>query len=288
MTGFGRAEHLHGDLIVRVEISTVNRKQADLQFNLPRGLIEIESTLRPLVLRHLSRGRANINIQLERTEASADQAILDLPRALALENAFVQLAQHLKRPLALEAGDFLRTPGLFAFSDSFPNPDDALAAIVPAMEAALDQLLKMRAAEGADLKADLLTRLDLLASLIDEIQIHAPKVVVRQRESLHARLRDAGLQLDSADERVARELAIFAERCDISEEITRLHSHLARFREYLDASEAAGRSLDFLCQEINRELNTIGSKANDSAIAQNIVTAKTELEKIREQVQNIE
>jgi uncharacterized protein (TIGR00255 family) len=112
--------------------------------------------------------------------------------------------------------------------------------------------------------------------------------VERQRELLYTRLRDAEIDLDLNDERLLKEIALFAERCDISEETTRLASHINRFREYLDTTEPVGRSLDFLCQEINREFNTIGSKANDAGIGQNVVGAKTELEKIREQVQNIE
>ena len=146
----------------------------------------------------------------------------------------------------------------------------------------------MRQREGFDLKADFLTRLAVLESSARKIAGEAPGRPIRQRELLAKRLRDAGLELDPADERVAKEIALFADRCDVSEEITRLDSHFAKFREYLDAAEPPGRALDFLCQELFREFNTIGSKANDASIAQTIVEAKTELEKIREQVQNVE
>jgi uncharacterized protein (TIGR00255 family) len=146
----------------------------------------------------------------------------------------------------------------------------------------------MRESEGSHLKSDFLARLETLVSFARKIATEAPGRPIRQRELLNKRLRDAGLELDPADERVVKEIALFADRCDVSEEITRLDSHFAKFREYLDAAEPPGRALDFLCQELFREFNTIGSKANDASIAQTIVEAKTELEKIREQVQNVE
>ena len=139
-----------------------------------------------------------------------------------------------------------------------------------------------------DLKADFLNRLQTLSGFAEKISLEAPARPIRQKEQLFKRLRDSGLELDPSDDRVLKELALYADRCDITEELTRLDSHFAKFREYLDAAEPPGRALDFLCQELFREFNTIGSKANDSSIAQTIVEAKTELEKIREQVQNIE
>ncbi|HEY8961378.1 MAG TPA: DUF1732 domain-containing protein [Luteolibacter sp.] len=152
----------------------------------------------------------------------------------------------------------------------------------------MEQLLAMRLSEGEHLKEDLLARLAVLEAFAATISTYAPGRPARQREILLKRLREAGLDLDPNDERVLKELAVFAERCDISEELTRLSSHFRKFRDYLDAAEPPGRALDFLCQELFREFNTIGSKANDAGIAQAVVEAKTELEKVREQVQNVE
>lgn len=288
MTGFGRAEHASEGIIARVEITTVNRKQADIHFNLPRELGRLESSLRKMVLQVVSRGRVNISIHLEKAGADKQALGVDLERALALEAAFEQLADSLSRPLPLSAQDFLKTPGILTLNDSTWDEEEALEAIHPALRAALEKLIEMRRAEGADLKADLLARLHLLEQEVHHIMQASPLVTSRQRELLHKRLRDSGLEIDLDDERLLKEVALFAERCDISEEVTRLSSHFGRFREYLDSPDPAGRSLDFLCQEINREFNTIGSKANDAGIGQKVVTAKTELEKIREQVQNIE
>jgi len=288
MTGFGRAEYATENLIARIEIASVNRKQADIVFNLPRELGELEAEMRKLLLSEISRGRVNVSIRLEQVASSQGQISLDLPRAQALENVFSELSQALGRDIQAAAGDFLRAPGIINSDDQGLDPKDAKEAILPALKNALKKLTEMRRLEGADLKCDLLDRLDVIASHAKIIGEATGNVVSRQRELLHQRLSEAGLELDLNDERLLKEIAVFAERCDISEETTRLGSHLVRFREYLDSSDAVGRPLDFLCQEINRELNTIGSKANDAGIAQNVVLAKTELEKVREQVQNVE
>lgn len=288
MTGFGRAEHASEGIIARVEIATVNRKQADIHFSLPRELGELEAGLKKTVLGVVSRGRVNISINLERASGNDESLNLDPSRAQALEAAFIELSDVLNRTVKLEASDFLRAPGVITFEDSGWDVEEARTAIEPALSTALEKLVEMRTAEGADLKTDLLVRLIILEDHAKVISVATPKVVTRQRELLHNRLREADIDLDLNDERLLKEIAIFAERCDISEETTRLDSHIGRFREYLDSDEPVGRSLDFLCQEINREFNTIGSKANDSGIGQNVVGAKTELEKIREQVQNIE
>ncbi|HAE19552.1 MAG: YicC family protein [Verrucomicrobiaceae bacterium TMED137] len=288
MTGFGRAEHADDGLIARVEIATVNRKQADIHFSLPRELTALEADLRKLVLRFISRGRANISIHLERVSGCDDSFSVDPDRARALETAFNKISDLIGRPVALEASDFIKAPGVLTFSNSVWDVNEAEKAIHPALEASLKNLVQMRKAEGADLKTDFLKRLNTLETHASVIGKATSNVVERQRELLHNRLREAEIEIDLNDERLLKEIALFADRCDISEETTRLASHINRFREYLDSSEPVGRSLDFLCQEINREFNTIGSKANDAGIGQSVVGAKTELEKIREQVQNIE
>ncbi len=288
MTGFGRAEHASERIIARVEVATVNRKQADIHFSLPRELGGLEAGLRKTVLGFVSRGRVNVSIHLERAGKADEVLGLDTDRAKALDAAFAELSKTLNRPIELAAQDFLRVPGIVSFDESGWDSDEAATAIAPALVGALEKLVEMRTTEGEDLKTDLLARLQILEDHVTVIAEISPQVVTRQRELLHGRLREAGLELDLNDDRVLKEIAIFAERCDISEETTRLASHLGHFRDFLNSEEPAGRSLDFLCQEINREFNTIGSKANDAGIGQNVVGAKTELEKIREQVQNIE
>ena len=287
MTGFGRGSHATSTIAATVEASSVNRKQGEVSFYLPRTLAELEPALRKIVLSRVARGRVNVQIRLEHPHGLAAGVQVDTARARALEAAFTTLSDAIDRPLHPSATDFLRAPDVFTFEEGFA-PDDALAAVEPALRSALDALIAMRRSEGDDLKQDFMDRLALLEAQARAIEDHAPSVVSTYRDTLFRRLGDAGLDLDLNDERVVKEIALFADRCDITEEITRLRSHFRKFAEYLDSGEPIGRSLDFLCQELNREFNTIGSKANDATLAQHVVIAKTELEKVREQVQNVE
>ena len=288
MTGFGRASAATDAWHSTVEINSVNRKQAEVVVQTSRELSELEGRIRKIVLGVISRGRIQVSINLERAQENTSAIRVDTVLALAFRNAFVELEKTVGHPVLPTAADYLRQPGILILGNGEINVEEAWLAIEPALDAALVYLTTMRRTEGDHLKTDFLARLDTLIGYTEKIAAEAPDRPVRQRELLAKRLRDAGLDLDPADERVAKELALFADRCDVSEELTRLDSHFAKFREYLDAAEPPGRALDFLCQEMFREFNTIGSKANDAGIAQTIVESKTELEKIREQVQNVE
>jgi uncharacterized protein (TIGR00255 family) len=273
MTGFGRGSATTEDFTATVEIAAVNRKQSEVVVQGTRDLADLEPRIRRAVTQATSRGRLQVTLRLDPTVKGAKPAKVDTGLALAMEKAFEELSGLLGRDVLPLASDFIRQPGVISFEDGGIDPDKAWQAVEPALEAALEQLLAMRSSEGGHLKEDFQQRLAILEGFA---------------EKLLKRLRDAGLDLDPADDRVLKELAIFADRCDISEELTRLASHFRKFRDYLDGSEPPGRALDFLCQELFREFNTIGSKSNDAGIAQIIVEAKTELEKIREQVQNVE
>jgi len=288
MTGFGRGSAVTGAWLAKVELSTVNRKQAEVVVQLPRELAEIDGRIRKQVQTAVSRGRVQVTVSLEHAQDCPAAVRVDAALARAFESAFNELGKVIGRQVLPSAGDYLRQPGMLAIGSREIDAETAWAAIEPALDEALAHLTAMRTREGADLSADCAARLGTLDTLTRRIAGAAPQRPGRQRELLFKRLREAGLDLDAADERVTKELALFADRCDITEELTRLDSHCAKFREYMAAAEAPGRALDFLCQEIFRELNTIGAKANDAAIAQTIVEAKTELEKIREQVQNVE
>lgn len=288
MTGFGRGAAATEKWHATVEIGSVNRKQLEVVVQAPRELAELETRVRKAVLAAVSRGRIQVSINLEKGDAADAGIQVNTSLALAFHQAFTDLGKTLGQPVTPLASDFLRQPGIITLGSGQIDAEEAWAAIEPALADALGALTAMRDTEGGHLKEDFLNRLATLAGFAKTIAAEAPGRAARQRELLTKRLRDAGLNLDPSDERVLKELAIFADRCDVSEELTRLDSHFAKFREYLDASEPPGRALDFLCQELFREFNTIGSKANDAAIAQTIVEAKTELEKIREQVQNVE
>jgi uncharacterized protein (TIGR00255 family) len=288
MTGFGRAEHATSTIAARIEASSVNRKQGEVVVQLPRAYAELEAGIRKIALQKLSRGRVSISIQLERPEGATSTIGINADRARALEAAFTKLSDAIDRTVQATSADFLRTPEILEFDDDPADPADAMQAILPALEAALDQMIAMRANEGQHLHDDVESRISILEKITHDIVSHAPSVLDRYRENLHRRLSETGLEIDLNDDRILKEIGLFADRCDITEEITRLHSHFEKFREYLALDEPVGRPLDFLCQELNREFNTIGSKANDATLAQHIVNAKTELEKIREQIQNVE
>jgi len=271
-----------------VEIGSVNRKQAEVVVLVPRELSELEGRVRKAVLGVASRGRIQVAITIERAQGTSAAIRVDAALAHAFHDAFIELGKTVGHPLLPTASDYLRQPGIVSLGGLEIDAEQAWLAIDPALNDALAGLVAMRKSEGEHLKADFLPRLGTLVSFTEKIAADAPQRLLRQRDLLSKRLRDAGLDLDPSDERVVKELALFADRCDVSEELTRLDSHFTKFREYLEAAEPPGRALDFLCQELFREFNTIGSKANDAGIAQVIVEAKTELEKIREQVQNVE
>lgn len=288
MTGFGRAEHATNSTLARVEAASVNRKQSEVVIHLPRAYAELETSIRKTVLQHISRGRVNISIHLDKPNGANEAIRINTDRARALEAAFTELSDAIDRHIKPSSTDFLRTPEILQFDEQAIEADKALEAINPALESALQQMIAMRAQEGKHLLDDIEARISILENITHQTTGHAPTVLTKQRDNLHRRLNESELEIDLDDERIIKEIAFFADRCDISEEITRLNSHFEKFREYLASDEPVGRPLDFLCQELNREFNTIGSKANDATLAQLIVNAKTELEKIREQVQNVE
>lgn len=288
MTGFGRGFSASDQWHATVEIHSLNRKQAEVVVQLPRELFELDGLIRKDVIAMVSRGRIQVSVNLERGQAGPPSIHVDKTLGLAFRNAFLELSTAVGHEVTPTAADYMRQPGIVNAGAGEIDVQNAWQNIRSALAEALTALAMMRESEGAHLRQDILARLATLSALVGKVAIAAPPRPHRQRELLTKRLSDAGLELDLADERLVRELAIFADRCDVSEELTRLDSHFSKFREYMDAAEPPGRALDFLCQELFRELNTIGSKANDAGIAQTIVEAKTELEKIREQVQNVE
>lgn len=282
MTGFGRGEAIADGVVWRVEISSVNRKALELILHLPRELADLESSLRSRLADRLSRGRVQCNVTANR--GNAPGAVLRVDESLARQ--YVEQLRKLGFPG--EASDPTRWPGVFSLEQIEMSAQESQPQVEMALDAALAQLIEMRQSEGAHLRADINARLDQLAAMLKAARELSPLTVSRYRETLRQRLADAGLPLPLDDERLAKEIALFADRCDISEELTRAESHIGQFRRYMDSGEPAGRALDFLCQELFREWNTLGSKANDAVLAQTVVRAKAELEKIREQVQNIE
>ncbi len=288
MTGYGRGECARDGFKFTVELNSVNRKQSDISINLPKELVELEPRIRDEINAKLSRGRINAVVAYHRSGAPGSQVELDEPLALAYLQAIRKLQKKtkLRGPVTLET--VLRAPGVLKLAESSVNAEAVWPGVETALQRALAQLVKMREKEGRHLAGDLTARLQVMTAGVERIRQAAPETVKRYREQLHARVKEAGVHVPVDDERLMKEVVFFADRCDITEELTRLESHFQQFRDCLQSSEPVGRTLDFLSQEMNRELNTIGSKANAVEISQEVVRLKAELEKIREQVQNIE
>jgi uncharacterized protein (TIGR00255 family) len=290
MTGYGRGECAERGFKITVEISSVNRKQAEIALNLPRELEILEAQIRDEINQSLSRGRLTVRIALHRADsADSAQAHVNVPVAKAYLKQIKQLAADLGLRDEITLDLLMRAPGVFEPVDELSEPEDLWPCVLKALRQSLDALLKMRAKEGAHLSSDLSARMKLIRQSVKRIEKQAPLVAERFREQLRERIRSAGLELPAVDdERLIKEIVYFVDRSDITEEITRLKSHFGQFDDCVKSQEPVGRTLDFLSQEMNREVNTVGSKANDAIISREVVSLKAELERFREQSQNVE
>jgi len=289
MTGCWRGECARDGSKVTVEISSVNRKQAEIALGLPRDLEPLEPRLRDEINRCISRGRLNVRVALQTaTGRGRGAARFDLDLAKSYGREFTRLAKVLKLSDAVTLDLVARAPGVMQMNEPDLDPEALWPAVDKALRQALSALVKMREREGAHLKKDLQSRIAAISRAVVRVAQRAPESQRRYREQLLERVKAAGLDLPADDERLVKEAVLFADRSNISEELTRLQSHLQQFEDCMQSAEPVGRTLDFLSQEMNREVNTIGSKANDAAISREVVQMKTELEKFREQVQNVE
>ena len=288
MTGYGRGEADHAGTKISVELNSVNRKQSDIVINLPRDLGMLEPRIRQTINEKISRGRMNVTIGLQENTNGAGTLALDTALARSYREAMLTLQKELDAPGEITIGTILQAPGVMRLPEHTMDADDAWPIVQRALSIALGDLIKMREREGKHLAKDLIHRLKTLRKETKEIRTLYPEVVKRYRIVLRERLEKAGLDLALDDERLLKEVTIFADRSDISEELTRLESHLAQFAHHLRKNDPVGRTLEFITQEIFRELNTLGAKSNDAGISQHVVACKSELEKIREQIQNLE
>jgi uncharacterized protein (TIGR00255 family) len=288
MTGYGRAETDHGGTKFSVELNSVNRKQGDIVVNLPRDLAELEPRIRQTINENISRGRTNVVVTFHNGQNGVRNLALDADLARSYHEAMRALQKELDAPGEITISTILQAPGVMRFPEQAVRAEEAWPAIDRALRAALADLIKMREREGRHLAKDLIHRLKAMRKKLKEIRALHPEVVKRYRTALLDRLQKAALPIAADDERLLKEISFFADRADISEELTRVESHLAQFAHHLRKNEPVGRTLEFITQEIFRELNTLGAKANDAAISQRVVACKAELEKIREQVQNLE
>lgn len=288
MTGYGRGECSERGFKITVEVSSVNRKQSEIAVNLPRDLEVLEAQIRDEINRVVSRGRLTVRVSVHAAEgASTSHINTALARVYARQ--LRALAKELKLTDVVTLDLLARAPGVLQASASISEADELWPATARSLKQALQVMIKMREREGGFLARDLKARIATMRKGVARIKERAPGVAERYRDQLIKRIKAAGIEAPALeDERLLKEVVYFADRSDVSEELTRLESHFHQFDDCVKSSEPMGRTLDFLAQEINREINTLGAKANDGEISRDIVMLKAELEKFREQVQNVE
>jgi uncharacterized protein (TIGR00255 family) len=287
MTGYGRAATVLEGFSVTVQVSSVNRKSLDLTIALPEEWESLEPHIGGLVRRFATRGKVHVDIEVTGNKATTEVVWDEAAAAAALDRLQVFAAQEIVefRPTAELLWQIANAQRRTV---KMPASESAQPVLTEVLAEALRSFAAMRAKEGEALLVDFIRRCENLHRQVEIIVARAPQVPANYREQLMKRLREAGLDLDLDDERVLREIALFADRCDVSEEITRLRSHFEQFNGLLKSEGEIGRKAEFILQEIGREVNTIGSKANDVAIARAVIELKNELERVREQMANVE
>ena len=287
MTGYGRARACRDGREITIELKTVNHRFLDLSFRIPKNLAFLEDPLRSRInASGLRRGHVDVFVTYANTRTDAREVRLDGSLLEAFSQALAD-AQVALKPYGrmMSAAEVLTLSGALSIAQAEEDAEAVTELAAEAFDAALDKLMDMRAQEGEHLGADLLGNLEELSALVRGIAARAPEVPREYRQRLMARLEE--WQVNADPQRVAQEVALMADHCAIDEELSRLQSHIAQFRSSVENGTEVGRKLDFLLQEMNREINTIGSKASDAEISGCVVNAKCVVEKLREQVQNV-
>ena len=288
MTGYGEGIANGNGFRITAEISSVNTKQLDIQISLPKALQKFESEMHSMIRTFFSRGRISGNIRVEVIKGSSKNVVVDENLAQSYLAALKRLSVISDKDSDVSLETLIQMPDVLQVEASIPDIDNLFALFSRALKAALRALKKMRLSEGKELEDDLRMRLSYLEKYRSELLLNAPKLAKTYRARLLARLEKSEMNGWEKDERVLREVALFADRSDITEELTRLQSHHKQMLKHFRSKEPAGRPLDFLCQEAFREINTVASKATDPNITKIVVQFKTELERMREQIQNVE
>lgn len=287
MTGYGRCQIERDGRLMTVEVKSVNHRFLDVSYRLARHLMFLDDAVRKGVSARLARGHVDVFVNYENHREDAREVRVDTALAAAYQRAMGELSAALHVEANMSVQEFARLPDVLTVQESAEDQDAVRELFSDALCGALDALIAMRAQEGESMKRDILDKIGKIEGIRDAVCVRAPMVVEEYRVKLRERI--AALTEGEIDEaRLLTEIAIFADRAAIDEELVRLLSHTAQIRKTVELGEPVGRKLDFLVQELNREVNTIGSKAMDAEIAQHVVQAKGEIEKLREQVQNIE
>ena len=288
MTGFGRSSLNEDGRELTVELKAVNHRFLDLSIRMPRSLNFLEDIIRSTLSQRLSRGHIDVSVTYRNTRTDAVNLEINEALLTAYLNCARKAADEFNLADDITVSNALRFPDVLTVTEASEDNDALTKLMTDALENAVSELINMRAVEGERLKADLLPRIDTVMRIRDDISGLAPSVVEDYRNKLNERIESILSETEVDRARLATEIALFADRANIDEELVRIASHVEAARELLSGDGPAGRKLDFIVQEMNREFNTIGSKANSSEISALVIEGKAEIEKIREQVQNFE
>lgn len=287
MTGYGRCEDILSERKITVEIKSVNNRFSDYNIKIPRHMLFLEDKIRKYVSEYVTRGKVDIYVNIE---SYADDSEVYLNEPVAKQ--YIEAAKKLRDTFGLT--DDITTMSICRFGDVFRmeraevNEDELWNDVSSVLARALESFIAMRSREGERIYEDLKARVDFMSELAQKVDERSPQVVAEYKEKLYQKIKETLENREIDEARVLTEVALFADKVAINEETVRLASHFEEYYQILSSDEPAGRKLDFLIQEINREVNTIGSKANDLFITKTVVTLKGEIEKMREQIQNIE
>jgi uncharacterized protein (TIGR00255 family) len=287
MTGFGSGRARVGDEEVSVELRSVNHKFCEVKLRLPRELSSADAVLQKQIKDRIARGVVDALVRRHSTASTASAPVIDLALAREYRQRMTELASALRLPDEITLREIASQPGVLRLEERGVNTEAALEATQLALDSALAALTAMRRVEGEALQRDLTLRLDKIAAEVAQVSQLVPQSVQEHHRRVAARVEELA-RVGVDPQRLAQEVAFFAERTDVTEEMTRLQSHLQQCRDLIAGNEPAGRKLDFLVQEMHREVNTTGSKSQHAEISRSIVELKSELERLREQVQNVE
>ena len=288
MTGFGRAQGVLGGKDITVEIRSVNHRYFEFSARLPRAYSWLEEKLKGVAQGAASRGKVEVSLLIQTVEGSDAQVVVNTALAREYVEALRELGRELDLPDDLSLSAVARFGEIFTLRRAPDDEEEVQANVLAVAAQAAERFSQMRRAEGEKLREDILGRLISIEERVAQVEERSPQTVAEYRQKLTARMEELLGKAAVEEQRILAEAAIVADRWAVDEETVRLRSHIAQLRSILDTPEAVGRKLDFIAQEMNREANTIGSKAQDVRIAQVVVEIKSEIEKIREQVQNIE
>ena len=288
MTGFGRGEHSDFGKTATVEIRSVNHRYFDFSFRAFRTFQFMEEKAKTKLKEEIVRGKVDVYLNIDQQQDESADILIDWKLAEEYIAAYKEMAEKFEITNDLTTTTLAARPDVIKVEKKEADAEELWTLVEGALQNALKDFIKSRENEGQRLKEDFLFRIDLIEKIVGEIEVDSPKIVTAYRARIEERIRELLEAVPYDEARLLTEVAIFSDRVNVTEEIVRLKSHFKELRSILEAEEAVGRKLDFLIQELNREINTIGSKSNDFAIAKNVVSAKAEIEKMREQIQNIE